>query len=255
MKEIGRSGSTSGTELGKCMNESRERLLPTRQSLLERLKRWDDQESWRDFFNTYWGLLYGTAVRSGLTDAEAQDVVQETVITVAKKMASFTYNPAVDSFKGYLLYLTRKQIALEYRKRGRAGGTAHPQTTDWTAQIEDIPDPGGVNLEAIWEEEWKRNMWNAALSRVKEQVALKQFQLFDLYVLKERPALEVAEALGVTVAQVYLAKHRISALLKKELAQLKTRLEEPGPLGKPEPFTRGSPAPDSSRNPGSSLSV
>jgi DNA-directed RNA polymerase specialized sigma24 family protein len=68
-------------------------------------------------------------------------------------------------------------------------------------------------------------MWDAALARVKEQVALKQFQMFDLYVVKELPATEVAQALGVTVAQVYLAKHRISTLLKKELAQLKTRLE------------------------------
>jgi len=207
------------------MNERGQELLPTRQSLLERLKRWDDQESWRDFFDTYSGLLYGTAVRSGLTDVEAQDVVQDTVIAVAKKMGSFTYNPAVDSFKGYLLYLTRKRIALEYRKRGRAGGTAHPETVEWTAKIEDVPDPGGVNLEAIWEEEWKRNLWDSALSRVKEQVALKQFQLFDLYVLKERPALEVAQALGVTVAQVYLAKHRVSALVKKELSQLKAGLE------------------------------
>jgi RNA polymerase sigma-70 factor (ECF subfamily) len=49
--------------------------------------------------------------------------------------------------------------------------------------------------------------------------------MFDLYVVKERPAPEVAQTLGVTVAQVYLAKHRISTLLKKELAQLKTTLE------------------------------
>ena len=53
-------------------------------------------------------------------------------------------------------------------------------------------------------------MWTQAISKVKEKVALKQFQMFDLYVVKERPALEVAQALGVTVAQVYLAKHRAS---------------------------------------------
>ena len=101
------------------MNSSQAEYLPTRQSLLERLRRWDDQESWRDFFNLYWGLLYSAATKSGLSDSEAQDVVQDTIIQVAKKMGGFKYDPAVDSFKGWLLYLTRKRIALEYRKRAR----------------------------------------------------------------------------------------------------------------------------------------
>src|ERR1041385_21142 len=95
---------------------------PTRTSLLKRLKNWDDQEGWRDFFNTYWQLIYGAAIKSGLNDAEAQDVVQETIIVVAKKMEEFKYDPAVDSFKGWLFYLTRKRIASRYRKRQRERG-------------------------------------------------------------------------------------------------------------------------------------
>ncbi|MBI4661895.1 MAG: sigma-70 family RNA polymerase sigma factor, partial [Verrucomicrobia bacterium] len=35
--------------------------IPTRLSLIERLKNWDDQTSWQDFFNTYWRLIYGVA--------------------------------------------------------------------------------------------------------------------------------------------------------------------------------------------------
>ena len=68
-------------------------------------------------------------------------------------------------------------------------------------------------------------MWDAAVARVKGGVALKQFQMFDLYVVKERPAAEVARAVGATIAQVYLAKHRVSALIKKELSHLQARLE------------------------------
>jgi hypothetical protein len=49
--------------------------------------------------------------------------------------------------------------------------------------------------------------------------------MFDLYVVKERPAAEVARAVGATIAQVYLAKHRVSALIKKELSHLQARLE------------------------------
>jgi RNA polymerase sigma factor (sigma-70 family) len=207
------------------MSTRQAEYLPTRQSLLERLRRWDDQESWRDFFNLYWGLLYSTAIKSGLNDSQAQDVVQDTIIVVAKKMGGFKYDPAVDSFKGWLLYLTRKRIAMEYRKRARDRIQPAADSNEADAEIEAIPDPAGINVEAIFDEEWARARLEAALARVKEQVALKQFQMFDLYVLKERPATEVARALGVTVAQVYLAKHRISTVLKKELAELQTRFE------------------------------
>lgn len=207
------------------MNQSQAEFLPTRESLLERLKRWDDQESWREFFNIYWRMLYATALKSGLNESEAQDVVQDTIILVAKKMNGFKYDSAVDSFKGWLLYLTRKRIALEYRKRARGRLQTSPEETDGCASIDEIPDPAGGNLEAVWETEWAQTIWAAALTKVKDQVALKHFQMFDLYVLKEQPAPEVARTLGVSVAQVYLAKHRVSALLKKELDQLKDKLE------------------------------
>ncbi len=55
------------------MRDQPDPFLPTRQSLLSRLKVWDDHESWRDFFDTYWRLIYGLAVKSGLTNTEAED--------------------------------------------------------------------------------------------------------------------------------------------------------------------------------------
>jgi RNA polymerase sigma-70 factor (ECF subfamily) len=208
------------------MPENRDDWLPTRTSLLRRLKQWEDQESWRDFFNTYWKLIYGVAVKAGLNDAEAQDVVQDTVIAVAKKIEEFKYDPALDSFKGWLLYLTRKRIALHYRKRERDhGGLARDsERSVLAAEIERIPDPTGVDLEAIWNEEWETNLADAALARVKQQVNPKQFQIFNFYVLKQWPVKEVAKTLGVTVAQVYLAKHRISACVKKEVKRLQNGL-------------------------------
>jgi RNA polymerase sigma-70 factor (ECF subfamily) len=207
------------------MRKRQEEFLPTRQSLLQRLKRWDDQESWRDFFNQYWRLLYSAAIKAGLSDFEAQDVVQDTVILVSKKMEGFRYDPLVDSFKGWLLYLTRKRIALEYRRLAQDRGRTAAGVNEMNAEIEPLPDTAGPSVEKVCDEELHKFMWDAAIARVKGQVAPKQFQLFDLYVVKERPAKEVAQALGVAVAQVYLAKHRVSALVKHELLQLKAKLE------------------------------
>src|SRR5215470_19327018 len=80
-------------------------LIPTRKSLLARLTDWEDKESWRTFFDTYWRLIYGFAVGRGLSHQEAQEVVQETVIAVAKNIGKFHYNPRVSSFKTWLATL------------------------------------------------------------------------------------------------------------------------------------------------------
>jgi RNA polymerase sigma-70 factor (ECF subfamily) len=201
-------------------------FIPTRRSLLNRLKDWDDQESWRDFFNTYWKLIYRAALKAGLSDAEAQEVVQETVISVAKTMREFQYNPAIGSFKGWLLQLTRWRIADQVRKRPRAIQTGRPPSNapSRTALIERLPDPAPPDLDALWDQEWERNLMDAALARVKRQISPRQYQIFDCYALKQWPVTRVARTLGVNVAQVYLAKHRITHLIRKEIKALEKKL-------------------------------
>src|SRR6266853_6318316 len=95
-------------------------LIPTRATLLERLKNWQDQSSWQDFFDTYWKLIYGVARKAGLIEAEAQDVVQETMMAVDRHMPNFKYDPAIGSFKAWLLNMTRWRIVDQLRKRGPA---------------------------------------------------------------------------------------------------------------------------------------
>src|ERR1700682_6240928 len=97
-------------QLNKCvqlMNAAKAQLdlIPTRRSLLSRLRDLGDQESWSDFFRSYWRLIYEVALKAGLTDAEAQEVVQETVISVAKQMPGFRYDAARGKFKGWLLQI------------------------------------------------------------------------------------------------------------------------------------------------------
>src|SRR6059058_5511900 len=101
------------------MFKSPQEFIPTRRSLLSRLKQWDDQESWQDFFNTYWRLIYSVARRAGLGDGEAQDVVQETVAAVARQMPNFKYDPQAGSFKSWLLLITRRRILDHLRKEYR----------------------------------------------------------------------------------------------------------------------------------------
>ena len=200
-----------------------ERSDVTRESLIGRLVDLDDRARWQEFFETYWRLIYRVARKAGLGDAEAQDVVQETVITVAKNISK--YEREAGSFKGWLLHITRWRIADQFRKRAPGGGGARDRTRAGTATIERIPDPDGIDLEEAWQEEWEENLLSAALERVKRKVDARHYQIFDCTVLKEWSAAKAAKELRVNIAQVYLVKHRVSALLKREVKAIENRPE------------------------------
>ncbi len=131
---------------------------PTRATLLVRLKNWEDQESWKRFFDTYWKLIYTAAVKSGLNGSEAEEVVQETLVTVARTISSFKYDPSACSFKTWLLHLTRKRIVDQFRRRlpmGVACANRFDGPED-TPMVERVPDPSRVDLGSVWEAEWRR---------------------------------------------------------------------------------------------------
>lgn len=195
--------------------------IPTRYSLLSRLQDWDDQDSWRVFFDTYWRLIYSVAIRSGLSEAEAQDVVQETIICVAKDIQKFKRDRSAGSFKGWLRNLTRWRIADQLRKRGRAD----LKVVVFDEEHAEVPqDITGGGLEEMWEAEWRANLLETATERVRRQVKEEHYQMFDLNVIKQCPAPKVAKTLGVNVGLVYLAKHRVSALIRKEVRLLEQEL-------------------------------
>jgi RNA polymerase sigma factor (sigma-70 family) len=201
--------------------KDQEELIPTRRSLLSRLKNWDDQESWKVFFDTYWKLIYTAARRAGLTEPEAQDAVQETVISVLKSMADFKYKSANSSFKSWLLQLTTWRIRDQLRKRKpQLEHRKQDRTSTRTETVERIADPASLDWQRAWDADWERNLMQAAIQRVKKRVDAKAYQIFDLLVFKEWQVLRVARALKVNRAQVYLIKHRISRLLKEEVTQL-----------------------------------
>lgn len=199
--------------------------LATRASLLGRLKNWDDARSWEDFTLTYSRLIRGVARKAGLTESEAKDVEQETLLCVAKTIHEFESSPARGTFKSWLLNLTRWRIADQFRRRSPAAASGAPSdaTATGTATVERVPGPD--NLEAEWEVEWKRNIVETALARVGRKVKPKHLQIFDLYAMRHWPAGKVAGELGVTRVQVYLVTHRLTNLMKREVEYLGRNLE------------------------------
>ena len=202
--------------------------LPTRQSLLSRLRDLGDNESWRTFFDLYWRLLFNVARKSGLSDHQAEDVVQETVIAVARKMPGFQYDPDKGSFKRWLLLICRRRIQDHFR---RLYSTAPKASEDFATVAAEFPAallPPEDQIDGVWEQEWRENIFRAALARVRQRANPKQYQVFDCCVLQNQRPAQVARMLGLNAAQVYLAKHRIGAAVKRTVKELEAELGEGG---------------------------
>src|SRR5437762_5591068 len=137
--------------------------LATRASLLGRLKNWDDAKSWEEFTHIYSRLIRTVASKAGLTESEAKDVEQETLLCVAKTIHEFESNPTRGTFKSWLLNLTRWRIADQFRRRSPAAASASPSdaTPTGTSTVERVA--GAENLDAEGEIEWKRNIIETAL--------------------------------------------------------------------------------------------
>ena len=194
-------------------------FIPTRSSLLSRLKDWKDDESWRVFFETYQKLIYKSALKAGLSEAESLDVVQETLLSVVKTLPGFRYDTKKGSFKGWLMRLTRWRIADHYRNRARA----REGNPGGLCDIEEVPDPAGLELDALWDKEWETTLARVAVARVKRTVDPKQYQVFDCYVQKQWPVSRVARLLRINPGHVYLIKHRILRMIRLEVNRLRTR--------------------------------
>lgn len=191
-------------------------LAATRLSLLTRLKSADDHDGWQRFFDTYAGVIHGLAVRSGLSQSEADDALQETLVCVAKEMPGFKYDREKGSFKGWLFQIARRRIADQFRKRARKMRDGD----DAEGLVAEAADGSGSGLEALWEDEWRENLLQLAIERVKQKVAPRQWQMFDLLALQNWPTEKICELLGANRAQLYMAKMRVGRLLASEVQAL-----------------------------------
>lgn len=197
--------------------------LPTRHTLIARLRNLEDKKSWADFFDLYGRLIFAVARGQGLSHQEAEDVVQEVVISVARKIDRFKPGREHGSFKAWLGRLIRWRIVDQVRRRatelraadlqGPSPGTAGDSTTSLLARV---PAPTEDGFQRQWDTEWATEVEKRAMAKLKKRVQPIHYQIYQQHVMIGRSADEVAKAFGVPVARVYLIKSRLNQVLRKE---------------------------------------
>lgn len=200
--------------------------LSTNPGLVGQLGDLGNQQSWHEFYEIYWRLIFNVALRAGLNQSEAEDVVQETMVSVAKLMPDFKYNPAIGSFRGLLLQITRRRIVDQFRKRKPEICTSDLAGNVGAGTTSHDPLPLAVEseLEAIWRAEWEKHLLEKATERVKQRVDPVHYQLYHFFAVQHWSVKEITETMGVSKHLVYKAKERISKSIQKEVKYLEDKI-------------------------------
>ena len=192
--------------------------LTTHTELLQKLKNEGDATAWDEFCDRYGALIRSFARGQGLQDADCDDVLQEVLVALTSSMQGFEYDPARGKFRSYLKTLTLRAVFKKFRQKERSPGKEVEE--DALHAVEVAPE-----VDARWEEEWRQYHLRFAMKRIDSEFNEADRAAFRLYAIERRPAASTAEALGLSVDQVYQAKSRVLARLS---ALIEAQVKEEG---------------------------
>jgi RNA polymerase sigma-70 factor (ECF subfamily) len=191
--------------------------LTTRPSLLVRLRDARDELAWSQFVEIYAPLVYGFARKHGLQDADAADITQDVLRSVSVAAKKLEYDPHRGSFRGWLFTVVRNRLHDFWAvQRRQCPGSGDTQTNK---QLQEVAAPE-ENQETLWEQEYERQLFSWAADQVRKDFQDSTWQAFWQTAVEDRSGKEVAKALGISVAAVYLAKGRVMARLKEQIQQI-----------------------------------
>ncbi len=198
----------------------------THESLLIRLQNTHDTNAWDQFYETYRGLILSYAVKKGCSQSMGQDVLQETLITLTRKMPSFQYDRLKGQFRHYLLTIVKSRIIDAFRKEKKHIQFARGDKAD----EDNVEFPGEQSLstdwEREWDKEWEQHLLKIALDKIKTKVKPHIFESFRLYALEKKSADSVSSILNIPKDNIYEHRRRIISMLKDEVNLLRSELGE-----------------------------
>ena len=175
--------------------------IRTRETLLLKIRNHADNDAWAEFVALYTPLIYRFCASRGVSETDIPDIAQETLQRVMSGIKSFDYEPEKGKFRSWLFRVTYSRLSRHFEKANK-----QPKGTGRTTihrMLEEIPSE---EVEADWDLEYRRQMFDWAAAKVEPEVEEKTWQAFWDTAVEDRPGAAVAESLGMSVGAVYVAK-------------------------------------------------
>jgi RNA polymerase sigma-70 factor, ECF subfamily len=180
-------------------------------TLLERLRQEPDEKSWSRLVQLYTPLLFFWARRSGETEHDAADLVQDVFVALVQALPTFAYDPSSGKFRNWLRTLLLNKLRDRHRRDARRSEANARHVREG-----ELPD----GAEAFWEAEYQKELARRALQLMQEDFAPNTWKACWETVVQGRPADEVARELGISENAVYIARCRVLRRLRQELSGL-----------------------------------
>jgi len=190
--------------------------METSASLLERLAGVPTDADWRRLDDLYRPLLRAWMARAGVPASDVDDLVQEVLLVVFREVAGFERRRQ-GAFRAWL------RTILAHRMRDYFRGQKYRPTatgdSDFLRLLNELESPESA-MSRLWDQEHDQHVATALMQRVQGEFAPATWQAFRRHALVGEPALRVAEALGLSLNSVLLAKSRVLKRLRQEAARL-----------------------------------
>lgn len=192
-------------------------MFDTSPSLLDRLRNPADAAAWQRLVDLYTPLIRGWLRRHARLDHDADDVVQEVLSVVVRKLPQFRRQPRTGAFRRWLYSITVNCLRDFWRRRRiqpRGAGDS-----DVASLLEQMEDPNG-GLSQVWDREHDRHITHRLLEQIRPHFEAKTWRVFQRLALDGASPDDVAAELGLSVNAVFIAKSRVLARLRQEGAEL-----------------------------------
>jgi len=175
--------------------------------------------AWQEFVDLYSPMVLAWCRQFGLQDADASDALQEVLVKLLRVMKDFEYDPSRGNFRSWLKTVT-SNLVRDLQRAAKPGdsGSGESRIQQYLCQIKD---PQAFDqLSQLFQRQYEEELIALAGQRVQQRVEKKNWQAYCLYAVQQQKANAVAEQLQMPVAEVYVAKSRITKLMREEIAKL-----------------------------------
>ncbi len=192
----------------------------TRASLLVRVRNPADQAAWHEFVEIYWPVIHRLARRRGLQAADADDLAQQVLLSVARTIEQRPHDHGRAKFRTWLTTVVHHAAlsALARTKPDRAGGGdlqgPHVQNAP-----QREPNSQLLALEV------RREVFRWAARQIEEEFQPDTWQAFWRTAVDDRDCEAVARELGKSVGSVYAARSRVMKRLQEKVQEYTLEFE------------------------------
>ena len=185
-------------------------IPPTSVSLLSDLASGTENARWAEFVRAYERPMRAF-LAARFPSADADDVMQEAMVALMRRMPSYHYTPDGNGhFRNYLFGILSHKAKDALRRQARESGRRERLREDVAANAPRTAAPGEEG-----DAEWRFAAMNAALEQLMsdDSVSARSREVFRHVAMLHEPPAQVAEAFGLTRSNVDQIKRRLVSRL------------------------------------------